>query len=248
MEIVKIPLLFSAAIGTHVTTTSPAKSISESEQIATEHLCYTDWLMKQILQGGPALFKNVSWLTVFAEVISILAVRFPGAFASVTATGVPVSSLMSLFVEDKGSLGPALNTVQVAGCLLSVCGGLLRYWCYRALGDLFTFQLTVREKHHLVTTGPYSIVRHPGYLGSSITAVGDLLRVFSRGSWVRESGILQTTTGRMAFVPWALTWVSITLLAASRAKTEDEMMKKNFEQEWIRWSSRVKYKFIPGLF
>lgn len=54
-------------------------------------------------------------------------------------------------------------------------GGAIRIACYRELGRLFTYELTIREKHRLVTSGPYSIVRHPSYSKSLDPAFDALL-------------------------------------------------------------------------
>jgi protein-S-isoprenylcysteine O-methyltransferase Ste14 len=36
--------------------------------------------------------------------------------------------------------------------------------------------------------------------------------------------------------------------ATLKTTTEDEMMKKQFGEEWVAWSSKVKYRMIPGVF
>ena len=54
-------------------------------------------------------------------------------------------------------------------------GGLIRYKCYRALGTMFTFEMSIRKDHMLVTSGPYSIVRHPGYTGIFLVVIGIFL-------------------------------------------------------------------------
>ena len=60
----------------------------------------------------------------------------------------------------------------VVGSMLTAAGGLLRLWCYQTLGRFFTWDLAVRKDHKLVTIGPYSIVRHPSYLGGTMMGVG----------------------------------------------------------------------------
>ncbi|KAJ7923243.1 hypothetical protein B0H13DRAFT_1477462, partial [Mycena leptocephala] len=51
------------------------------------------------------------------------------------------------------------------GTALIANGAILRLFCYRALGQYFTFKTAIARNHKLVTTGPYSIVRHPAYTG-----------------------------------------------------------------------------------
>jgi protein-S-isoprenylcysteine O-methyltransferase Ste14 len=63
----------------------------------------------------------------------------------------------------------------VCGFLLTVLGGYVRFRCYRELGHLFTFEMSIRKDHRLITIGPYSIVRHPGYAGVLFTMGGVVL-------------------------------------------------------------------------
>src|SRR6516164_1744801 len=58
------------------------------------------------------------------------------------------------------------------GTTLATLGGYIRYRCYQELGQLYTFEMSIRKDHNLVKTGPYSIVRHPGYAGVLFTAMG----------------------------------------------------------------------------
>ncbi|KAF9307547.1 hypothetical protein BGZ91_008382, partial [Linnemannia elongata] len=58
-----------------------------------------------------------------------------------------------------------LKTWQVAMTILSVASYLLRTWSFRTLDWFFTYQLTIRPGHRLVTSGPYKILRHPSYTG-----------------------------------------------------------------------------------
>ncbi len=46
---------------------------------------------------------------------------------------------------------------------LVILAALIRRECYRTLGHMFTFKVVLQRDHRLVTTGPYSVVRHPGY-------------------------------------------------------------------------------------
>ncbi|KAG2080519.1 hypothetical protein BD769DRAFT_1328016, partial [Suillus cothurnatus] len=41
----------------------------------------------------------------------------------------------------------------LVGCGLVTSGGFIRWLCYRTLGRYFTFLLSVRQDHQLITTG-----------------------------------------------------------------------------------------------
>ena len=54
-----------------------------------------------------------------------------------------------------------VSPMLIAGALSAFAGGALRAWCYQTLGRLFTFEISIMDKHSLVTSGPYAFVRHP---------------------------------------------------------------------------------------
>ena len=67
-------------------------------------------------------------------------------------------------IEAGGALLP--NRLRPVGVVLFVLGGGI---FLRAMGENPFFEKTVRiqqeRDHHVVETGPYSLVRHPGYVG-----------------------------------------------------------------------------------
>ncbi|KAI0042245.1 ICMT-domain-containing protein, partial [Auriscalpium vulgare] len=134
------------------------------------------------------------------------------------------------------------------GCLCTLASGVLRLECYRALGPLFTFEITLRADHKLVTRGPYAYVRHPSYAGVVLGVVGTLLLHFGPGSWFRAVGLLGTSAGWWFAALWTAmeTYVLTSILA--RAPTEDAMLREQFKEEWDTWAARVPYRVFPGIY
>jgi protein-S-isoprenylcysteine O-methyltransferase Ste14 len=58
------------------------------------------------------------------------------------------------------------------GLVLQAGGLTLRAWSMRTLGASYTRTLRADEKQRVVDTGPYRVVRHPGYTGSLLTWTG----------------------------------------------------------------------------
>ena len=135
----------------------------------------------------------------------------------------------------------------MAALLLGLAGGLIRVWCHRTLGRFFTWQVSLRADHELITSGPYSVVRHPSYTALIMVTIGTLLCLTSTGSWLSESGIMGTLIGRLLIVAWAeeVAWIPIVMII--RVGTEDEILRSEFKDEWLAWSRRTPYKLIPGL-
>jgi protein-S-isoprenylcysteine O-methyltransferase Ste14 len=59
-----------------------------------------------------------------------------------------------------------------AGLALEVAGLTIRGWSMRTLGRSYTRTLRTEEQQQAIDTGPYALVRHPGYLGSLLTWTG----------------------------------------------------------------------------
>ena len=82
-------------------------------------------------------------------------------------------------------------------------GSLLRLWAMQALGNFFTFEVTIRRKHRLITTGPYRWLMHPSYTGLVLSIPGLMFFLAGPG---------------MVFRNWVF-WIVLTpLLSSSLSK------------------------------
>ncbi|KAI0056943.1 hypothetical protein BV25DRAFT_1831727 [Artomyces pyxidatus] len=123
---------------------------------------------------------------------------------------------------------------------------VLRVVCFRELGKHFTYELSIRDKHKLVTSGPYSIVRHPSYTALGLVYVGFTCSTLARGMWWTESGMHQTLGGRVTGLTWCSVLVYMTFIAL-RAIKEDAMLHVEFGEEWEEYAARVPYRYVPWL-
>src|SRR6516164_7505054 len=64
------------------------------------------------------------------------------------------------------------DTTRWAGVVLFAIGGTLRLWPVFVLGNRFSGLVAIQPGHRLVTTGIYSIIRHPSYLGLLVNSLG----------------------------------------------------------------------------
>ena len=92
------------------------------------------------------------------------------------------------------------------------------------------FEVTVRIQsergHDVIDTGPYAMVRHPGYVGGIFTGAGMALSLGSL--W--------------ALIPAGLA----SLLLIVRTQWEDQTLQEELAG-YIRYTQRVRYKMIPGV-
>lgn len=80
--------------------------------------------------------------------------------------------------------------------------------------------------HHLITTGPYRWIRHPGYLGATISIGAGAI---SLGSW------------------WSLApMVPVLALILRRTIIEDRFLHENLAG-YGDYASRVRYRLVPGI-
>jgi len=77
---------------------------------------------------------------------------------------------------DSFSWGP----VAWSGLGIMLAGLALRSWSVIHLGKAFTWHIDPGQADGLITSGPYSVVRHPSYTGAFLLYTGSLLFV---GAW-----------------------------------------------------------------
>ena len=64
------------------------------------------------------------------------------------------------------------DLVRWIGVALFAVGGALRIWSVYVLGDRFSGLVAIQPDHKLVTSGVYSVIRHPSYLGLLVNSLG----------------------------------------------------------------------------
>jgi len=60
----------------------------------------------------------------------------------------------------------------VTGLALAWAGFALRLVAKRTLGRFFVGAVVIQEQHQVIATGPYAVIRHPGYAGSMLSLLG----------------------------------------------------------------------------
>jgi protein-S-isoprenylcysteine O-methyltransferase Ste14 len=119
------------------------------------------------------------------------------------------------------------ESVRWLGVALFIAGGALRIWPVFVLGRRFSGLVAIQPGHTLVTTGIYSIIRHPSYLGLVVNMLGWAL-AFRSGI-----GVL-------------LTALVIPPLVA-RIRAEETLLRLQFGDEYAAYCRRT-WRLIPGLY
>jgi protein-S-isoprenylcysteine O-methyltransferase Ste14 len=117
--------------------------------------------------------------------------------------------------------------LEVAGALAVALG----FYVFHAVMLANTFaapvvKIQTERKHHVVTSGPYALVRHPMYAGVIPMSVGTALLL---GSW------------------WALLWsLAIVALLGYRAVLEEATLASELDG-YAAYAARVRYRLVPGV-
>ncbi|KAG2151108.1 uncharacterized protein EDB93DRAFT_1103319 [Suillus bovinus] len=243
MSLLKIPFLVASAIGVQIsfTTSSPPPLYKERLKPTAFESSYAS--SSALTISSLILVKACAYALLAAEVANILAMhidpsKIPG---DIYGARRAVELLRSLHSTP-------ITPTFLAGNLAIAIGGALRFYCIMTLGKLWSFQLSIRKEHKLVTSGPYSVVRHPSYTGLLIQAAGVIITYGSPGSWMWRSRILQvpfmTALTVVGFIMYTISaWVAI-----SRSVVEDKMMQRAMGQDWENWAKVVKYRLFPGVY
>ncbi|KAG2131642.1 hypothetical protein DEU56DRAFT_889605 [Suillus clintonianus] len=240
MSLLKIPLLLVSAIGIHVSVTSPSRPPSSEEKVVPSLL---ESFIRRMLGFHCLEFMKISaWAASSAEVANILVVY-------IGPSQIPESIYGARVVQILRALRPtAVSPAFLAGSLAVAIGGALRLYCMSTLGRFWSFQLSVRNEHRLVTSGPYSVVRHPSYTGFLLQCVGIIFMYGSQGSWMRQSGILQVPFVQVLVAINFLLVVTGVWVSISRPAEEDKMLQRALGKEWENWAERVEYRLLPGVY
>ncbi|KIJ60134.1 hypothetical protein HYDPIDRAFT_99330 [Hydnomerulius pinastri MD-312] len=231
MSLLRLPFIIGAAAGFHVSVTAPVEAPAAHERVKAS---LTE-VMLQLSIHLATIMKSILWAGVAAETTATISFhladdRVPGFVRSLR--GLPTQSP---------------STVFAIASTCALAGGLIRLWCYRTLGRFFTFQLSIREDHSIITTGPYSYVRHPSYTGLLMCCAGILMMHSSPGAWMRDSG-MQLELVRWTAWTWALIICAAMFGTLRRLKEEDGIMQQAFGEQWEIWAKKVKYLLVPGLY
>lgn len=161
----------------------------------------------------------------------------------------------------------------ILSSVLLIASAIFRVWCYKALGDQFRFEVSIQSRHKLVTSGPYSFVRHPAYLALYPYYIGNLALLTSRGTYLRECVLSPSfhalackmfpgpvgceeaissvgkfhVVAMIGFAVWLVDLLFIERHLFGRMSWEDDVLHKEFGREWELYAERVRWRILPGI-
>jgi protein-S-isoprenylcysteine O-methyltransferase Ste14 len=119
------------------------------------------------------------------------------------------------------------DTTRWLGIALFLVGGVVRIWPVFVLGRRFSGLVAIQSGHSLVTTGIYSKIRNPSYLGLIVSTLGWGLAFRSIVGVVLAALMIVPLVGRM--------------------NAEEKLLSSHFGGEYAAYRARTK-RLIPGIY
>ena len=152
-----------------------------------------------------------------ADRLSLMAVRL-----------IALAHLIVSALDLRFGIGPRVPDAVRGIALAGMIAGFLVV--FRAMRENHFFSAVVRVQsergHHVVTTGPYATIRHPGYAGMILSVP---LSGMALGSWI-GAGIALIYSG----------------LILRRVVFEDGFLQRSLAG-YDRYVRQVRYRLVPGI-
>lgn len=170
------------------------------------------------------------WITFLAYwIISAMRVKATAerqSILSAMAHRIPLGG--SYFLMANWHLPPPLNLsvtpqadwARAMGGLVCILGLLVTLWARWTLAGNWSSDVTFKQGHELIKTGPYRFVRHPIYTGILVMCLGTALDI-----------------GKLRC------WLALPLMTAAfwiKLKQEERLMLRHFPDEYPAYQNQVK--------
>jgi len=166
-----------------------------------------------IFSGGFAAVTAITWF-----LINDFPIRLP------LQMKMPLQKIYGIF--DMSSLTyPYLTWI---GVFLHIFSVILFVWTHIHLGHSWSPTISVKKDQKLVTSGPFSLVRHPMYSSVALMGIG-----------------LALSTGNLLV---SFPYVAVMLSTLNRIPSEEVVVKQLFGQEYVNYSKQVPSKLIPFIY
>ncbi|MGE5353528.1 MAG: methyltransferase family protein [Acidobacteriota bacterium] len=133
-------------------------------------------------------------------------------------------TVVSIFQIGTLSYGkyPGLYSLRFFGLFFNIAFSWFQVWSYRSMGESYSQEIVITNKHQLVTGGPFKLIRHPQYLGQILADLGASLALLS-----------------YIVLPVVL-FLEIPLLIM-RAREEEKLLAKHFKEKFDNYKKKTGF-------
>lgn len=174
------------------------------------------WLFEFILlrpkSKGQKTSEKTSFLYILCSVLTVVILNIVSGF-------FPFLRISYVVLHEP---------LMIFSLILYTIGLLLRYVSILYLGKYFTRDVSIESKHELISSGPYTLLRHPLYVGL----------------------FLLTTSVPLFFghmYVYVLTIILMSTVLNQRMKLEEALLTEHFKESYTTWKSK-RYRFIPFIY
>ena len=115
---------------------------------------------------------------------------------------------------------PLTRTTQAVAIAFDILGLSLTFWARAHLGRNWSGNVTVKSDHELIRSGPYAVVRHPIYTGTSLAALGLA---------ILNGDLLSLAATVLLLLGWRI-----------KSRMEERFMMEQFGADYANYMRRVK--------
>jgi protein-S-isoprenylcysteine O-methyltransferase Ste14 len=140
----------------------------------------------------------------------------------------PIAMLVLCGLDERFSWSPDIQLVyRISALAIIVFGYALGTWAM-AVNSFFSGVVRIQKDrgHHVVTTGPYRLVRHPSYSGAVLTYVA--IPILLGSLWALIPGV----------------YLSAVLIL--RTALEDQTLREELEG-YEEYTRKVRFRLVPGI-
>lgn len=189
------------------------------------------------LIDGFRLWFIAIWVLAIVGFLAAI-IRFRDRRDAVEEQAGPLPTPMTIFnfivllilLTGIGDMTPDVSTgwliLRVVGVGLSLYGLGILPWTMRTLGRFAAPGPAVLRDHELITSGPFELVRHPGY--SAILAI-----------------FLGTALGTLNWLLLAL-WPLVVVGTYLSSRAEERLLREKFGKAYRQYAQQT-HRFIPGI-
>ncbi|MBK7379449.1 MAG: isoprenylcysteine carboxylmethyltransferase family protein [Ignavibacteriales bacterium] len=164
--------------------------------------------------------KNLkSTLTEVREKPKTFLQKFPLVVSSFTLLAL----IFGVFQIGTLEYSEELKTPRLIGLIVYLIFSWLQILSFKKLDDNYSQEIVIKKNHQLVTTGIYSVIRHPQYLSQMLLDIGGGLAV-------------------MSYIVLPLAIIEIPILIM-RATLEDKLHNKYFGEKFTAYKKKSGFFF-----
>ncbi|KZV76068.1 hypothetical protein PENSPDRAFT_623477 [Peniophora sp. CONT] len=235
----KVLFLVTCAVGYHISLTPPTKAPKHSQETYRGH--FFDYAARYLA----LLHKTIACTLLLCEILVVI--------AATTHETAPHHTILQTLCpraveSDDAPHLSSLHYSLVAGVALMVFATCIRIWCYRTLNNMFTFELTIRRGHSLITSGPYAYVRHTSYTAATMNMFAFLIVHFAYGSWQRECEASSQVWWKWAISVYILDVAYTIVCLWQRGPAEDAQLRAHFGAKWDEYRKHVPRMYVPFVY